>query len=371
MRLICSKSDLQNGVNIVSKAVPVKTSMTILECILIDASSDEIKLIANNTELGMETFIDGEIIDRGIIALDAKLFSEIVKELPDSEVVIHSDSTFKTNISCETKKYNIIGKSGEDFSYLPDIERKRPVSLSMHTLKDVINKTIFAVSGIGEKNPVLKGELIEIGGASLRIVGMDGHRIAIRNIELDDTYDNIRVIVPGKTMLEVSKVIDDDINENVDIYFSKNHVIFEFKRTIVISRLIQGEYFRVEKMLTHDYNTKFIINKNRLMDSINGANPLIRESDKKPIIMDVGEGMLNLKINTFAGLYKDEIDIRKDGNDIMIGFNPKFFIEALRVIDDEEISIYMVNPKAPCFIKDDDENYIHLILPINFNSQTV
>ena len=371
MRLVCSKNDLQKGVNIVSKAVPTRTSMTILECILIDASSDEIKLIANDMELGMETIIEGDIEERGIIALDAKLFVEIVKELPDSEVVIQSDNSFKTKITCEAKKYDIIGKSGEDFSYLPDIERKRPVTLTMHTLREIINKTIFSVSGMGENNPVFKGELVEIEGDKLMLVGMDGHRISIRNVTLKESYDKIRVIIPGKTLSEVSKVISDSTSDEVKIYFSKNHVIFEFENTVVVSRLIEGEYFRVEKMLSHDYNTKFIINKNRLLESINGANPLVRENDKKPIIMDISEGMLNLKINTFAGLYKDDIDIRKEGKDIMIGFNPKFFTEALRAIDDEEVSIYMVNPTAPCFIKNDEESYIYLILPINFNNQAV
>ena len=135
MKLICSKSNLLHGVNIVSKAVPTRTTMVILECILIDASADEIKLIANDTELGIETIIDGDIIENGIIALDAKIFSEIVRKLPDNEVVIETDATFKTVITCEKAKFNIIGKSGEDFSYLPYIEKNEPISISQITLK--------------------------------------------------------------------------------------------------------------------------------------------------------------------------------------------------------------------------------------------
>ena len=135
MKLICSKANLLHGVNIVSKAVPTRTTMAILECILIDASTNEIKLTANDMELGIETIIEGEIVERGVIALDAKIFSEIVRKLPDSEVVIESDASFKTTITCEKANFNIIGKSGDDFSYLPYIERKECVAISQFTLK--------------------------------------------------------------------------------------------------------------------------------------------------------------------------------------------------------------------------------------------
>ena len=121
MKLICSKANLLKGVNIVSKAVPTRTTMAILECILIDASTNEIKLMANDMELGIETIIEGNILERGVIALDAKIFSEIVRKLPDNDVTIETDDSFKTIISCEKAKFNIIGKSGDDFSYIPFI----------------------------------------------------------------------------------------------------------------------------------------------------------------------------------------------------------------------------------------------------------
>ena len=130
MKLICSKSNLLHGVNIVSKAVPTRTTMAILECILIDASANEIKLTANDMELGIETKIEGEIAERGVIALDAKIFSEIVRKLPDSDVVIETDASFKTTITCEKAKFNIVGKSGDDFSYIPYIERNEAITLS-------------------------------------------------------------------------------------------------------------------------------------------------------------------------------------------------------------------------------------------------
>ena len=370
MKLICSKSNLLHGVNIVSKAVPTRTTMAILECILIDASANEIKLTANDMELGIETKIEGEIAERGVIALDAKIFSEIVRKLPDSDVVIETDASFKTTITCEKAKFNIVGKSGDDFSYIPYIERNEAITLSQFTLKEGIRQTIFSIAD-NDNNKLMTGELFEIEENHLKVVSLDGHRISIRNIELKNNYEHKKVVVPGKTLQEVSKILPGSAEEDVNMFLTDNHIVFEFDDTTVVSRLIEGEYFKIEQMLSSDYETKVKINKRELLDCIDRATLLVKEGDKKPIIMNVTDGNMELKINSFIGSMNEDIDIVKDGKDILIGFNPKFFIDALRVIDEEEVSLYMVNPKAPCFIKDDEGKFIYLILPVNFNASTV
>ncbi len=367
MKLICSKANLLKGVNIVSKAVPTRTTMAILECILIDASTNEIKLMANDMELGIETKIEGEIVERGVIALDAKIFSEMVRKLPDNDVTIETDSSFKTVISCEKSKFNIVGKSGEDFSYIPYIERNDSIVLSQFTLKEVIRQTIFSISD-NDNNKIMTGELFEINDNQLKVVSLDGHRISIRTIELKNHYENKKVIVPGKTLQEISKIVPGSADEDVVIYISDNHIVFEFETTTVVSRLIEGEYFKIDQMLSSDYETKVKINKRELLNCIDRSTLLVKEGDKKPIIMNITDGNMELKINSFIGSMNEDIDIEKDGKDIMIGFNPKFFIDALRVIDEEEVSLYMVNPKAPCFIKDEEGTYTYLILPVNFST---
>ena len=370
MKLICSKASLLKGVSIVSKAVPSRTTMPILNCILIDASANEIKLTANDMELGIETVIEGEIVERGIIALDAKFFSEIVRKLPDNDVVIESDDTFQTTITCEKAKFNIVGKSGEDFSYLPYIEKNESISISQFTLKDVVRQTIFSIAD-NDTNKLMTGELFEINENRLRVVSLDGHRISIRNIELKENYSPLKVVVPGKTLQEISKILTGEAEDMVDIFFADNHILFEFDETKVVSRLIEGEYFHIDQMLSSDYDTKVKINKREFLNCIDRATLLIREGDKKPIILNIQDGSLQLKIISFVGSMNEEIEIEKEGKDLLIGFNPKFFIDALRVIDDEEVTLYMVNPKAPCFIKDDAGTYVYLILPVNFNAATV
>ncbi len=367
MKIICSKANLLKGVNTVSKAVPTRTTMAILECILIDASNGEIKLTANDMELGIEIIINGTIEEAGIIALDAKIFSEIVRKLPDNEVTIETEPNFKTTIVSEKAKFNIVGHSGEDFSYLPEIEKNDSITISQFTLKEIIRQTIFSISD-NDSNKLMTGELFDINENELKVVSLDGHRISIRKIELKESYTPKKVVVPGKTLQEISKIISGNQDDQVTLYFSKNHIMFHFDQTTVVSRLIEGEYFKIEQMLSSDYETKVKINKRELLDCIDRATLLVKEGDKKPIIMNVTDGAMELKINSFIGSMNEEIDIKKDGIDMLIGFNPKFFIDALRVIDEEEVFIYMVNPKAPCFIKDEKESYVYLILPVNFNA---
>lgn len=367
MKLQFQKSNLSNGISIVSKAIPSKTTMSILECILIDASADEIKLTGNDMELGIETKVEGIILERGKIALDAKLFYEIIRKLPDTEapVIITSDDKFNTSIECENALFNIQGRDGEEFSYLPYIERNQHISLTQFTLKEAIRQTIFSISP-NDSNKMMAGELLEVKDNILKVVSLDGHRISIRNITLKDSYENHKVIVPGKTLSEISKILNGDNEKEVLIFFSKNHILFEFDDTVVISRLIEGEYFRIDHMLSSDYETKIKLNKRDFMDNIDRAMILIRDSDRKPIILNIEDNNLNMKVKSSFGSMNADLAAHKSGKDIMIAFNPKFLLDALRVIDDEEVELYMMNPKSPCFIRDEEETYIYLILPVNF-----
>lgn len=366
MKIICSKNSLLKSVSISLKAVPSKTTMPILECILIDATTNQIKFTTNDMELGIETIVEGTIEEKGMIALDAKILYEIIRRLPDNDVTIKTDDKLTAFITCEKAKFTIPGKSGEDFAYLPIIEREESLTVSQFTLKEMIRQTIFSIAA-NETNKLMTGELFEIKDNCLKIVSLDGHRIAIRRMELKKDYSDRKVVVPGKTLNEISKILSGEIDDLVNIYFSKNHILFEFDQTIVVSRLIEGEYFRIEQMLSSDYETKISINKKEFLDCIDRATLLVREGEKKPIIIEISDNTMELRIDSAMGSMDENIDIIKEGKDILIGFNPRFLIDALKVIDDETISIYLVNPKAPCFIRDDDENYTYLILPVNIN----
>lgn len=365
MKILCQKSDLLNSVNIVLKAVSAKTTMPILECIVVEVTNNHIKLIGNDMELGIETLVNGTIEAEGTIALNAKVFSEIIRKLPDSNVMIETAENYSCTITCEKAVFNILGKSSEEFPAIPKIERNQSITISQFSLKEIIRQTVFSISD-NESNKIMTGELFEINQDEFKVVSLDGHRISIRKIKLKESYDPIKVIVPGKTLNEISKILSGEAEEEVNIFFTNKHIVFEFNDTMVLSRLIEGEYYKINQMLTSDYETKVKVNKKEFLSCIDRATLLIKESEKQPIIIDVKDDNMELKINSQIGSMNEEIDIEKEGKDIMIGFNPKFLIDALRVIDEEEIDIYLFNPKAPCFIKDKEENYIYLILPVNF-----
>ncbi|MCI9295892.1 MAG: DNA polymerase III subunit beta [Lachnospiraceae bacterium] len=366
MKLICSRSNLLNGVQTVSKAVPNKTTMSILQCILVNAS-DKIRLTANDMELGIETVVDGEIVEPGIVALDAKIFLEIVRKFPDGDIKIETNTSYETIITSGDANIKIVGKSGEDFSYLPSIEKLDSIILSQFTLRELIRQTIFSIAD-NDTNKLMTGELFEVNEDKLRVASLDGHRISIRKVYLKNSYPRKKVVVPGKTLNEISKILSGDTDKDVVIFFTNKHIVFEFDNTTVVSRLIEGDYFNIDQMLSSDYETKVTINKRKLLDSIDRATLLVKEGDKKPIIINITDDNMELKINSTIGSMRELIDITKSGKDLMIGFNPKFLIDALRVIDGEEIDIYLVNPKAPCFIKDSEDSYVYMILPVNFTT---
>ena len=338
MKIICPKSQFLHGVTIVSKAVSTKTTMDILECILIEAFDGSIKLTANDTELGIETTIDGDIISPGKIALEAKLFSEIIKKIPDNDVILETEENGNTSIRCEQIQCNIMGKQGDDFSHLPVIERENKITVSQYDLKEVIRQTIFSVSD-NENNKLMTGELFQIEENQLTVTSLDGHRISVRKITLQDNYPKMEVIVPGKTLSEISKILPGEAKDSVNMYITDKHILFEFENTLVVSRLLEGKFYNISQMLSTDYETKIVINKMELLRCLDRSTLFVKESDKKPIILKIEDGKMDLMISSQIGSMQDQIQMEKEGKDLIIGFNPKFLVDALRVIDEEEITM--------------------------------
>ena len=367
MKLAFNKNDLLESINIVIKAVSGKTTIPILTCLLLEADGEKIRMTGNDMEMTIETLVKGRVIEDGAVAIDAKLFSDIIRKLPDGEIMLVEKENV-VSIFCEKATFNIPGRSAEDFVRMPKVETGDHICLSQFTLKEVIRQTIFSIAA-NETNPLMTGELFEVKGDTLRVISLDGHRIALRRVALRDRYEDHRVVVPGKTLTEISRILPGDTEKDVYVFFSKNHIIFEFDETTVLSRLIDGEYFNVDRMISADYETKVSVNKRALLESIDRSLLLVRETDKKPLIFKIDNEQLELSMTTVLGALREDLDVEKEGQDLMIGFNPRFLSDALRAIDDETVELYMINAKAPCFIRDAEDSYIYLILPINFIAQ--
>lgn len=365
MKIVCSKNELTKGINIVSKAVPSRTTMSILECILIDATTDQIKLTANDMNLAIETVIEGSIEERGAIAIDQRMLSEYVGSFTGDEITIETISDNLVNIYCGKSKFdNVEVKPASDFSAVPTVSRNQPVEISQFTLREVINKTIFSI-GDDKSNKLMTGVLFDINGDNLKVVSLDGFRISIRNIGLKNSYESKKVVIPGKTLKEIVKIINGGAEDMVNIYTTDNHVIFEYDETTVVSRLIEGEYFKIDQMIPEYFETEVTVNKKELLDIVNSASLLSREGDIKPINFTITDDNINISIKSNRSDYTGDVSAQKTGSDLKIAFKPKFMIDALKVIDEENIGMYMIDKKSPCVIKDEANSYIYMLLPVN------
>ncbi len=365
MKVRCSKDSLQKAIASVSRAVPVRTTMEILKCILLQAEDQECKLTANDTALGIETRIDAEVEEPGIAAIDAGLFASIIRKFPDSDVVISTSRDESIDIKCENASFHISGRGTDDFIYLPTVEAKESIIISQFTIREMIGQVIFSVAD-SDANAAMSGVYMEILGDRIRMTTLDGHRISIRVSELRDISSPVSTIVPSKTLSDLQKIVSGDADKDMRISFAKNHIVFDYDRTRMVSRVIDGEYFKVESMIRDAYETHLKINKRDFLNCLDRSTLLVNESDKKPVILNITDEEMSIRLKSAIGSMNETIPIEKEGKDIKIAFNPKLLLDALRVIDDEEIDLFMVKYNYPCIIKDEKGSYTYVVLPVNF-----
>ncbi|MBQ6661115.1 MAG: DNA polymerase III subunit beta [Lachnospiraceae bacterium] len=368
MEIIVSQQVLIGAVNTVLKAVPSKTSYPVLECILIETEDNAIRLTANDNDFCIETLVPATVNRVGSIALNAKMFSDLIRKLPPNDVVITTDETFGAKIVCGKVKFDLRGESGEEFPKPLPFDGGEPVVISQFTLKEIIRQTIFAISDT-ESNVLMTGEHFEIDGNRLRVTALDGYRVSIRNVELKNAYEKRSVIVPGKSLSEIGKILPGDMEKTVEISFEERNIIFKFENTIVHSRLIDGRYYPIDSIINSECNTKVTLNKRELIDCVDRASLFVKESDKKPLIVDIFDNYIEISISSQLGSMDEEIMAESDGDNFRIGFTPKFLLDILRVIDDETVTLYMHNAKNPCFLRAEDDSYIYMLLPVTFSNR--
>lgn len=368
MKLTFAKQDLLKGINTVARAVPTHTTMPVLACILIDARTNDIVFMANDMELGISTTVVGAIEEKGLIAVNARIFGDIAKKLPDSAIVIETDPKNTVTIRCGSAVFNIPGQSGDDFPYLPAITKDKGITVSQLLLKSLIEQTIFCTAQ-NDNNKMMQGELFKIRNSVLEVAALDGHRIAMCKVKLDGMPDDEKAIVPGKTLQEVARLLSGDADQEVSLFFTKNHLMIAFDNTLMVTRLIEGEYFPIQQMINCDFETKVTVNKVEFMGAIDRSTTMIRETEKRPIQLSIKGDTMEVSANTELGRMNDKLDVSTEGQDIVIGFNPKFLLDALKVIPDENVTMYFSSVNRPLFIRDEQSSYLYLIMPINMGAE--
>ncbi len=367
MKIVCYKDKIIKAINSVVKGVASKTTMPILEGILIQTNDNEIKLTTYDLEIGIEYIMECDVEEQGSTVVNAIMFSEIIRKLPDTEIHISVNENNLLEIECEGSHYKLATMNPEEFPELPKIEIENSIEIDQNVLKNMIRKTIFATS-TEESRPIFTGCLFEIENNKLSLVAVDGFRLALRTIFLTKQTNDFNAVIPGKTLVEVNKILSDSF-EPVKIGVSKNQALFEMDNCKIVTRILDGEFLNYKNVIPSNWETRIRVNKNNIQNSferISLISASSMEKEKKyPVKVQVDIGKVVISCTNQTGDAKEELFVSTEGKNLEAGFNPKYFLDALKAIEDEEVFIEFGSSISPCLVKSVENNdYVYMILPI-------
>ena len=373
MKLICSKPQLVDIINTVQRAIAPKTALPILECIKIDANGDgNVVFTGNNIDLCIEYNTKCTVTEGGTIALESKMFGEIVRRLPEGDVTISvNPSNFVTKIKSGSSEFNIQGIAPDEFPSAPVLDEKFRFSLTQGSLKNLIRKTIAFVAQNEGKKPVLTGALFEIKNNYLNVVASDGHRLAVVKEEVKESVENNKFVVPGMTLRELLKILKDE-EDKVDIIVSDRTVLMDFGYYQVYSRLLDGEFLRYDAIISAVNTLSVVAEKRYIVDSLERALLLINDDisakseNKIPVRFNIAYNKIDVSCITGKGQVNDTVPVELEGGELLIGFNCRFLLDALSACDEDKVKMEFSAPTSGCFIRsvNGNDSYIYMILPV-------
>ena len=369
MKFICEKEKILKALNSVTKAVAVKTTMPVLEGILIQTNDNQIKLTTYDLEIGIEYIInDCNIEEQGATVVNATMFTEIIRRLPDTEITITINDKNLLVIECEGSLYKLATMNPDEFPELPKINVENSIEIEQNCLKDMIRKTIFAVS-TEENRPIFTGCLFEIANNKLNVVAVDGFRLSWKSKFLQSKVNNFSAVIPGRTLNEMNKILTESF-DTIKIGVAKNQALFELENCKIVTRLLDGEFLNYSSVIPENWETRIRVKKNQLQECFERISLIssssIEKEKKYPVKVSIEIGKVVISCTNQTGDAKEEMYVTTEGKNLEAGFNPKYFLDALRAIDDEEIFVDFGTSISPCIIRpvENDGDYTYMILPI-------
>lgn len=367
MKIICDKDKILKAINSVTKAVASKTTMPILEGILIQTNDKEVKLTTYDLEIGIEYIIEATVEEQGATVVNAIMFSEIIRKLPDTEIKIYLNENNLLVIECEGSLYKLATMNPTEFPELPQINIENSIEIEQNALKEMIRKTIFAVS-TEENRPIFTGCLFEVVDNKLNLVAVDGFRLAWKSKYLQTKVNNFSAVIPGRTLNEINKIILDSF-DNIKIGIAKNQALFEMENCKIVTRLLDGEFLNYSNVIPSMWDTRIRVNKSNMQNCFERVSLIssssIEKEKKYPVKVSIDIGKVIISCTNQTGDAKEEMYVSTEGKNLEAGFNPKYFLDAFRAIDDEEVFIDFGTSISPCIIRPvDNGDYIYMILPI-------
>lgn len=366
MKIRINQNELNKNINIVQKAVSARTPLPILSGILIEAKNNTLTLTATDLDLGIKTYSPCEIEEEGSIVVQAKLIGDFVRKLPSNTYVnIETKENNNMEIKCLNSEINILGNSADEYPENTFDNDGNSFTMKSESLKSLIKYTYFAAAQENIK-PIFTGCLIEIKNNLCTFVALDGYRMAVKKepIEFDG---EVNVVVPSKTMLEILRIIEEN-NEDTVITVSESHISFKIDNTIIISNLLEGKFIDYEGIIKDNYVTVIKTRTNDLRDSVERASLLAKDDKNNLIILDVKDNHMQINSQSEYGNVEENIDIEKQGEDLRIGFNSKYLLDFLKVIEEETVVLNMIGKNNPCFLNENGKtDYVYMVLPVRIN----
>lgn len=367
MKFVCNRQSLNEAVTNVQRAVSPKSTIAALEGILIKTLNGKISLCGYDLEIGITTSIDAEIHQEGSAVINAKLFSDIIRRMPENKISIETDEKLIVYISSGKVDYKIIGISASEYPELPTVTGNDTININGEILQNMIRQTIYAVSDKDIK-PAHKGSLFEIGQNTIKVISVDGYRLAVRK-EKTEYNGEKSFIVPGKSLSEVEKLIDSE-SENLEMTIGGRHIIFKTGNYNIITRLIEGEFMNYKSAIPSTHSTELKVNTRKFINAIDRMSLLLNERMKSPIRCKVEDGMIKTSCNTSMGQAYDEFEVETQGEDIEIGFDNKYMLDALKYSETDEVKIHMNGPLSPIVVlPSEGDSFIFLVLPVRLKNE--
>lgn len=363
MKFKCQQNILSSAINMVSKAVSSKTTLPILSGIYFEATNGALKVIGNDLNLSIETTMDAVTLEEGSVVIPARLFSELIRKLPNEEITFTINDNHVVDILCGDSSFKIVGLPGNEYPELPVIDNSNSFLIDKELFANMIRQTSFAISQ-DESRPILTGALLEIENGKFNMVAIDGFRMAIKKAIVKTDLSK-KAVVPGRTLNEINKLLSQsDSKGDLRISFDDKQVLFSTGDLKVYSRLLAGEFINYNQILPNEYKSMAITDTDQFLTAIDRSFLMARENKNVAIKLEVKDDFIKITSNSEMGSSIEKVHIKLEGQDLEIGFNPKYLIDALKIIDSEDIRLEFVNNVSPCIIRPiDNDNYTYLVLP--------
>lgn len=368
MKFTCEKYLLQNAVNTASRAAAVKSAVAALEGLLIEAAEEKITISGYDLKTGITTSFPADVSEKGQVVLNSKLFGDIIRKMPGDFITISVEESYKTKIKGGASEFEIIATPADDYPELPGIDSSSSISLPQNSLKNMISQTCFAVSD-NEARPIHTGALFEIENGSLTMVAVDGYRLALRKEEIGETTSNYSFVVPGAALNEVEKILSDS-DDAVTVSLGSKHVMFMIDSTMLISRRLEGEFLNYKKSIPMTGKFDITADRKTVLSAVERVSLIISDKLKSPVRCTFGDDRLSLLAVTPLGRASDECEIEGTAENLEIGFNNKYLLDALKAAPADKVIIRLSTGVTPCLIlpSDGSDSFLYMVLPVRLKA---